>query len=71
LQVSPLKSVSTTAPIDTIDSQITLLSAPACRCRVSIVDRDEIVLKLLSGSVLSGRHETHIAPTGASGEGDA
>jgi two-component system, cell cycle response regulator len=58
-------SVSTTPMIDMNDSQIVQLPEPASRCRVLIVDDDELVLQRLSASVRLGDYETHTATSGA------
>jgi two-component system cell cycle response regulator len=57
--------MSTTPMIDTDDSQIVRIPEPASRCRVLIVDDDELVLRRLSASVTLGGYETHTATSGA------
>jgi two-component system cell cycle response regulator len=51
--------------IDANDSQIVALPDSASRCRVLIVDDDELVLRRLSALVLLGGYETYTATSGA------
>jgi two-component system cell cycle response regulator len=57
--------MSGTAMIDSNDSQIMALPEPASRCRVLIVDDDELVLRRLSALVLLGGYETYTATSAA------
>jgi two-component system, cell cycle response regulator len=58
--------MSLTPMIDVGDSQVLILQEPASRCRVLIVDDDELVLKRLSALVRLGGYETYTATSGAS-----
>jgi diguanylate cyclase (GGDEF)-like protein len=51
--------------IDLNDSQMLFLPQVASRCRVLIVDDDELVLKRLAALVELGGYEVHIATSGA------
>jgi two-component system, cell cycle response regulator len=51
--------------IDLNDSHIVVLPEPASRCRVLIVDDDELVLGRLSALVQLGGYEVHTAASGA------
>jgi two-component system cell cycle response regulator len=66
LQVHTLPPPSTVPMIDLDDRHIEMLPEPETRCRVLVVDDDELVLARIAALVRLGGYETHTATCGNS-----